>query len=139
MSGALEGVCAAGLADAIVDLRESGRSLAQNRLRVLDQIAACQALLVLREDRDLEDLSLRVHAVLEARRHRYIMLHLDPARIDRLTELFAELAAPTVLPLAGRDDLVAVHLVAEADSFWDRLQDLWGRRAAPDVPSCRHA
>jgi len=33
MGGALEGVCAAGLADAIVDLRETGTSLSQNRLR----------------------------------------------------------------------------------------------------------
>ena len=31
---------------------------------------------------------------------------------------------PTVLPLAGRDDLVAVHLVTEAGTFWTRLQDL---------------
>jgi ATP phosphoribosyltransferase len=29
-----------------------------------------------------------------------------------------------VLPLAGRDDLVAVHLVTEAGTFWTRLQDL---------------
>ena len=31
MGGALEGVCAAGMADAIVDLRETGTSLSQNR------------------------------------------------------------------------------------------------------------
>ena len=36
MGGSLEGVCAAGLADAIVDLRETGSSLARNRLRVLN-------------------------------------------------------------------------------------------------------
>ena len=39
MGGSLEGVCAAGLADAIVDLRETGTSLARNRLRVLDVMA----------------------------------------------------------------------------------------------------
>jgi len=34
------------------------------------------------------------------------------------------LAAPTVLPLAHRDDLVAVHLVTEERTFWSRVQEL---------------
>ncbi|MGH8899829.1 MAG: ATP phosphoribosyltransferase, partial [Egibacteraceae bacterium] len=46
MGGSLEGVCAAGLADAIVDLRETGTSLITNRLRVLEVIRGCEALLV---------------------------------------------------------------------------------------------
>jgi ATP phosphoribosyltransferase len=29
-----------------------------------------------------------------------------------------------VLPLAGRDDLVAVHLVVQAGSFWSQLARL---------------
>jgi ATP phosphoribosyltransferase len=124
MGGALEGVCAAGMADAIVDLRETGRSLAENRLRALAEIAACEALFVHDGDPDLDDLAVRIGAVLAARRHRYVMLHVDPARVGDLAALFPGLAAPTVLPLAGRDDLVAVHLVTEAGTFWTRLQDL---------------
>ena len=128
MGGALEGVCAAGMADAIVDLRETGRSLAENRLRVLAEMAACEALFVHDGDPDLDDLAVRIGAVLAARRHRYVMLHVDPARVGDLAALFPGLAAPTVLPLAGRDDLVAVHLVTEAGTFWTRLQDLRAAR-----------
>ncbi len=124
MGGALEGVCAAGLADAIVDLRETGRSLAENRLRVLAEIAPCEALLVHSDDPRLADLDMRIGAVLDARRHRYVMLHLDPARLPDLVALFPGLAAPTVLPLAERADLVAVHLVTTARDFWARLQEL---------------
>jgi ATP phosphoribosyltransferase len=124
MGGALEGVCAAGLADAIVDLRETGRSLAENRLRVLAEIAPCEALLVHTDDPRLADLDMRIGAVLDARRHRYVMLHLDPARLPDLVALFPGLAAPTVLPLAERADLVAVHLVTTARDFWARLQEL---------------
>ena len=124
MGGALEGVCAAGMADAIVDLRETGRSLAENRLRVLAEIAPCEALFVHDGDPGLDDLAVRIGAVLAARRHRYVMLHVDPTRVGDLAALFPGLAAPTVLPLAGRDDLVAVHLVTEAGTFWTRLQDL---------------
>jgi ATP phosphoribosyltransferase len=124
MGGSLEGVCAAGLADAIVDLRETGTSLAQNRLRVLAEIGPCEALFVHGRAASLIDLTLRIGAVLEARHHRYVMLHLAPERVADLSELFPGLAAPTVLPLAGRDDLVAVHLVVPVREFWNQLATL---------------
>lgn len=122
MGGALEGVCAAGLADAIADLHETGTSLAQNRMRVIANIERCEAEFVVVNE--LGDLQVRLQAALEARKHRYVMLHLPPDRINSLAEIFPGLAAPTVLPLAGRDDLVAVHLVVEADALFKRLTDL---------------
>jgi len=125
MGGSLEGVCAAGLADAIVDLRETGTSLMTNRLRVLEVIAPCEALFVRRNDTPgLDDMTLRLEAVLEARRHRYVMLHVPSERLDQLRSVFPGLASPTVLPLAGRDDLVAVHFVVAAAELWERLGDL---------------
>jgi len=125
MGGSLEGTCAAGLADAIVDLRETGTSLMMNRLRVLEVLRHCEALLVHRRDLPaLRDLELRVAAVVSARRHRYVMLHIPPQRLDALRAIFPGLAAPTVLPLAGRDDLVAVHFVVSNGQLWTRLGDL---------------
>jgi ATP phosphoribosyltransferase len=124
MGGALEGVCAAGMADAIVDLRETGTSLSQNRLRVLATITNCQALFVQRDDAGLENMALRLGAALDARQQRYVMFHLPRTELDKLVTIFPGLAAPTVLPLAGRDDLVAVHLVVEASSFWGHLGEI---------------
>jgi ATP phosphoribosyltransferase len=125
MGGSLEGVCAAGLADAIVDLRETGTSLLQNRLRAVEEIRSCEALLVRRsEGAALDDLQLRIEAVLTARAHRYVMLHVPNDRVDSLREVFHGLASPTVLPLAGRDDLVAAHFVVPAADLWQRLGDL---------------
>ena len=124
MGGALEGVCAAGLADAIVDIRETGNSLAQNGLRVLEEIAPCQGVFVYTPDKGLDALELRIRAVLEAKKHCYVMLHLDPILVSKLSDLFPGLAAPTVLPLAGREDIVAVHIVAESKTFWNLLPHL---------------
>lgn len=125
LGGSLEGVCAAGLADAIVDLRQTGTSLTTNRLRVLDSLGFCEALFVRqRESPLLDDLSLRLEAVLMARRHRYVMLHVPQSGLDQLRTLFPGLASPTVLPLAGRSDLVAVHFVVAAEDLWVRLGDL---------------
>ncbi|MBE1607452.1 ATP phosphoribosyltransferase [Actinopolymorpha pittospori] len=124
MGGALEGVCAAGIADAIVDLRETGSSLASNRLRVLDVIRPCEAQFVRRDSGGLDSLVLRVEAVVAARRQRYVMAHLPTDNVDELTEMRFGLAAPTVLPLAGRDDMVAIHFVVGADELWVRLEEL---------------
>lgn len=125
MGGSLEGVCAAGLADAIVDLRQTGTSLVTNRLRVLDSLGHCEALFVIHHDTPvLGDLTLRLEAVLEARRHRYVMLHVPREALDDLRDIFPGLASPTVLPLAGREDLVAVHLVVASGELWSRLGEL---------------
>jgi ATP phosphoribosyltransferase len=125
MGGSLEGVCAAGLADAIVDLRETGTSLVTNRLRVLETIEDCQALFVVRQPSvALDDLTLRLGAVLAARRHRYVMLHIPTERLESLRTIFPGLASPTVLPLAGREDLVAVHFVVAQVDLWARLGEL---------------
>lgn len=125
MGGSLEGVCSAGLADAIVDLRETGTSLMMNRLRVLEEIRDCQALFVRQADvPGLDDFTLRLEAVLTARRHRYVMLHLPAERVHELSGVFPGLASPTVLPLAERSDLVAVHFVVRSDELWSRLSDL---------------
>jgi ATP phosphoribosyltransferase len=106
--------------------------LMTNRLRVLEVIRDCQALYVRRqagladrrETADLDPLSLRLEAVLAARRYRYVMLHVPRPNLDALRSIFPGLASPTVLPLAGREDLVAVHFVVRSDELWTRLGDL---------------
>lgn len=126
MGGSLEGICAVGMADAIVDLRETGGSLARNRLRVVAEPFACQATLATRHDPkpEVQDLVLRIEAALAARRTQYVMLHIAADKVDSLQDLFPGLASPTVLPLAGRDDLVAAHIVVQRARLWANLADL---------------
>ncbi len=126
MGGSLEGVCAVGMADAIVDLRETGGSLARNRLRVLEEVEHCQAILSTTADPSDEvvDLRLRIGAALEARRTQYLLLHIPADKVDVLGSVFPGLAAPTVLPLAGRSDLVAAHLVVDRSELWAKLGEL---------------
>ena len=126
MGGALEGPVAVGIADAIIDLRETGGSLARNRLRVLETFCDCEALFVTAPQpvAEVEDMTLRIGAALAARRTQYVMLHIERDKIDQLSGLFPGLAAPTVLPLAGRDDLVAAHIVVQRKNLWAKLADL---------------
>ena len=126
MGGALEGVCAVGMADAIVDLRETGGSLVRNRMHVVEVAHHCQAIFATTVDSPpvIADLQLRIEAALAARRTQYVMLHLPSDRIDELSRVFPGLASPTVLPLSGRDDLVAAHIVVHRADLWARLSDL---------------
>ena len=123
MGGSLEGVCAVGLADAIVDLRETGGSLQRNRLRVLAEVESCQATFSW-ADADcpiIGALNLRINAAIQARQTQYVMLHVPKDKLDDLSNVFPGLAAPTILPLAGRDDLVAAHIVVKKAALWSKL------------------
>ena len=126
MGGSLEGVCAVGLADAIVDLRETGGSLQRNRLRVLAEGQTCQATFSWSQSapREVHGLILRLEAALDARLTQYVMLHLPAGKVADLGNVFPGLAAPTVLPLAGRDDLVAAHIVVKRANLWAKLGEL---------------
>ena len=126
MGGSLEGVCAVGMADAIVDLRETGGSLQRNRLRVLEEGQACQAIFQWNAeiDEQLAPLKRRLDAALNARQTQYVMLHIPKDKIDDLSELLGGLAAPTILPLSGRDDLVAAHIVVKRANLWGNLTSL---------------
>ena len=127
MGGSLEGICARGLADAIVDLRETGNSLRRNSLHSIEVAAACQAVFAHPPDAtspEVASLLLRMEAARTATSRQYLVMHIPPDRVDQLGTIFPGLAAPTLLPLSGRTDLVAVHLVVKREELWARLADL---------------
>ena len=64
-------------------------------------ITNCEALFVHRQGVGLEGIALRLRAALDARRQRYVMLHLPRSELDKLISVFPGLAASTVLPLAS--------------------------------------
>jgi ATP phosphoribosyltransferase len=126
MGGSLEGVCAAGLADAIVDLRQTGSSLIRHGLRALAVIERCEAQLVYTDDAGpaVLDAVDRLRAVLAARACRYVMLHAPREALAAVSALLGGLEGPTVLPLAGRDDLVALHTVMTPERLWELREPL---------------
>lgn len=126
MGGSLEGICARGLADAIVDLRETGNSLRRNALHAIEDAVACQAILSRADahNDDVDAMLLRLDAARTASERQYLMLHIPPNKVDELADVFPGLAAPTLLPLAGRDDLVAAHMVVRRSRLWGQLSRL---------------
>jgi ATP phosphoribosyltransferase len=66
----------------------------------------------------------RVEGVMQVRESKYIMMHAPKSALAQIAALLPGSEAPTVLPLDGRDDRVAVHVVCRENVFWETLESL---------------
>lgn len=131
LAGSVEIAPSLGTADAIVDLVSTGSTLRANHLREVQVIRECQAQLLAgppSEDAEKEALAqrllVRVDGVQQVRESKYVMLHAPRSALDAIAELLPGAEAPTVLPLEGHADRVAVHAVCRENVFWEHLEDL---------------
>ncbi len=130
-SGAVEIAPSLGRADAICDLVSTGATLVANKLREGETILESRAVIlqtpveVPPEKADwINRLLQRVEGVMQVRESKYIMMHAPKAALAKIAALLPGSEAPTVLPLDGRDDLVAVHVVCRENVFWETLESL---------------
>ena len=131
LSGAVEIAPSLGTAEAIVDLVSTGTTLRANHLKAVDTVLESQAALYRGPSRlDDEQQSLldklvqRVQGVQTARETKYVMLHAPRARLERIAEVLPGAETPTVLPLEGQPDRVAVHALCTEQVFWEHLEEL---------------
>ena len=135
MEGAVEVAPRTHLADAICDLVSTGNTLVSNGLAEQETILESQAVIIknngMQDDlRTLsEKLLARITAVLRAENSRYIMLNSPVDSLDEIKSILPGSQSPTVIPLQGRDDMVAVHAVCEEEVFWQTMEDLKARGA----------
>ena len=135
MEGAVEVAPRTHLADAICDLVSTGNTLVSNGLAEQETILESQAVIIQNNSMqaDLRALSekllARITAVLRAENSRYIMLNSPVDSLDKIKSILPGSQSPTVMPLQGRDDMVAVHAVCEEEVFWQTMEDLKARGA----------
>jgi ATP phosphoribosyltransferase len=122
VSGSVEIAPRLGLADAIVDLVSSGSTLRTNGLRSLGVLFESEAVLVACDGGETEPFAAMLRAVVDARRHRYLMLNAPEDRLAEIASLVAP-RIPSVLPLAQRG-MVAVHALVPAADVWRLLPQL---------------
>jgi len=122
VSGSVEIAPRLGLADAIVDLVSSGSTLRTNGLRSLGVLLESEAVLVASGGDDAEQFAAMLRAVVDARRHRYLMLNAPEDRLAEIASLVAP-RIPSVLPLA-QPGMVAVHALVPAADVWRLLPQL---------------
>lgn len=131
ISGSVEIAPRLDMADAICDLVSTGRTLEENGLREVLLIMKSQAVLIqtvksLSEEQSdtLSILLRRMKGVLQAQESKYILFHAPRSGMDAIKRILPGAETPTILPLEGYPDKLAVHLVSPEGVFWDTLERL---------------
>ncbi len=131
LSGAVEIAPRLGRSDFICDLISTGSTLAANHLREVETVLESQAVIVrtpvplpTAKDDWLRRLLLRIDGVQQVKESKYIMLHAPRSALPQIKRLLPGSESPTVIPLDGVDDKVAVHAVCRETVFWETLESL---------------
>jgi ATP phosphoribosyltransferase len=122
VTGSVEIAPRLGLADAIVDLVSSGNTLRTNGLRSLGALLESEAVLIARDEERVAPFAGMLRAVVDARRHRYLMLNAPETSLALIREIVRP-RVPSVLPLA-EPNKVAVHVLVPASEIWRLLPEL---------------
>ena len=130
-SGAVEIAPKLGRADFICDLVSTGSTLKANGLTEVDTLLESEAVVIqtlapLGETKQalVDKILQRLDGVLQVRESKYIMLHAPRNALPEIRNLLPGSEAPTVIPLEGKDDKVAVHAVCRETVFWETLENL---------------
>jgi len=131
MRGAVEVAPRLKLAHAICDLVSTGATIEANGLAARDTVLESQAVLIrspVAPEPQLADLldSIieRMSGVVASQGAKYVMLNAPRSALEQITAILPGAGAPTVMPLMGRDDAVAVHAVCQEAVFWETLEKL---------------
>ena len=120
-----------GKADAICDLVSTGNTLRAHNLMAGETILESVAtVLKSRSEQSefknmwIEKIIERINGVLQVNESKYIMMHAPKNAINEITKLLPGTESPTVIPLDGVNDTVAVHVVCKETVFWETLEEL---------------
>jgi ATP phosphoribosyltransferase len=119
------------LADAIVEVTETGSSLRANRLRIIDTVLESNTQLIANaaamadpwKATKVENVSLLLKAAIEAQGRVGIMLNVRRAELTAVLALLPALQRPTVSPLSDTD-WVAVNTIIEERTVRDLIPRL---------------
>ena len=131
LTGSVEVAPRAGLADAICDLVCTGATLQSNGLKEVQTIYTSKAVLIGRdqelypEKKAIADLLIeRFKGVMSAEESRYIMMNAPKAKLEAIRAILPGAENPSIIPLEGSDDHVALHVVSREKLFWETLEQL---------------
>jgi ATP phosphoribosyltransferase len=131
MRGAVEVAPRLKLAHAICDLVSTGATLEANGLLARESVLKSEAVLIRSPQAPepelaglLNSIVERVSGVVASQGAKYVMLNAPRSALAEITAILPGAGSPTVTPLAGRDDAVAVHAVCQESVFWETLEKL---------------
>jgi ATP phosphoribosyltransferase len=119
------------LADAIVEVTETGSSLRANRLRIIDTVVESNTQLIANPQAmtdnwkatKLDNIALLLRAAIQAQGRVGIMLNVKRTDLDTILSLLPALQRPTIAPLSD-GDWVAVNTIIEERTVRDLIPRL---------------
>jgi ATP phosphoribosyltransferase len=144
ISGSVEVMVALGVADAIVDLVETGSTLAANRLRILAEIGQYETVLIQNREcqhRDMADRVVRrLEGVVIARSYSLLEYNIPQAKLAEAERITPGFKSPTVNRLEDPDWCAVRVMVPRKDviAVMEKLESL-GASAILETPivNCR--
>lgn len=131
ISGSVEIAPAMGVADAICDLVSTGATLSSHGLQEIALVYESQAVMITtakaltaEQTANFDRLDSRIAGVLRAEKAKYIMMNAPRTALDHIRSLIPGLEEPTVVPLCGDGQRVAIHAVAPEPIFWETMEQL---------------
>jgi ATP phosphoribosyltransferase len=119
------------LADAIVEITETGSSLRANHLRILDTVMESNTQVIANKTawadawkrRKIENLALMLRGAMEAKERVGLMLNVRKEDLDSVLSVLPALKRPTISALS-EPGWLAVNTVIEEHSAWDVIPRL---------------
>lgn len=131
MTGSVEVAPRVKIADAICDVVSTGATLEANQLEELATVLESEALLVKRgnglsdvKHDTAERLIRRIRGAIRSANTKYIMMNAPRKSVEAIASVLPGATSPTVMPLAGNGDQVAIHAVCEENVFWETMENL---------------
>jgi ATP phosphoribosyltransferase len=119
------------LADAIVEVTETGSSLRANHLRILETVLESNTQIIANKTawqncakrRKIENLALMLHGAIEAKDHVGLMLNVRKHDLERVLAVLPALKRPTISTLSDPEWL-ALNTVIEESQAWQVIPRL---------------
>ena len=144
LSGSVEIMIQLAVADAIVDLVETGSTLAANRLRVLDEIGRYETVLVqnhrVADPATADRIVRRLEGIVIARSYSLLEYNIPRARLAEAEKITPGFKSPTVSALEDADWCAVRAMVrrGEAHSIMERLEAIGASAIIEtDISNCR--
>jgi ATP phosphoribosyltransferase len=130
IAGSVEIATGMGVADGICDLVSTGSTLKSNGLKEVETIFESEAVLISssslspEKKQILTRLIKRIEGVIKASKSKYIMMNAPKDSVGDIKSIVPSMEEPTIMPLMGVEDKVAIHVVAPEYIFWETIEKL---------------
>ena len=129
INGSVEIAPGIGLADAIMDIVNTGSTLLSNGLKEVEVVMHSEAVLIQNAELNplkksiLDKLLFRIRAVNKAKNYKYILLNAPNDKLNTICQMLPGMKSPTVMPLA-MGGWSSLHSVIHEDDFWENIANL---------------